>query len=128
MLRGTPTMTRTHLRPMRKLRSSASSFYYGSYGVCIQTNAVDEWWQERRRSGEEGYIGQIRRSRKHRQRGLTRSQKLLSSPIDFFSNITPRTNNMCQRHTAIILSLQVYDSNIWVLFHIDAYINSQYEL
>ena len=39
----------------------------------------------RRRSGEEGYIGQIRRSRKHRQRGLTKSQKLLSSSIDFFS-------------------------------------------
>ena len=40
-----------------------------------------------RRSWEEGYIGQIRRSRKHMQRGLTRSQKLLSWPIDFFSNI-----------------------------------------
>ena len=46
---------------------------------------MDEWWQERRRSREENYIGQIRRSRKHRQRRLTRSQKLLSSPIDFFS-------------------------------------------
>ena len=44
--------------------------------------AVDAWWQEQRRSGEEG---QIRWSWKHMQRGLTRSQKLLSSPIDFFS-------------------------------------------
>ena len=38
-----------------------------------------QWTEEIR--GE----GQIRRSRKHRRRGLTRSQKLLSSPIDFFS-------------------------------------------
>ena len=42
---------------------------------------------QQRRSGEEGYIGQIRRSRKHRQRDLTKSQKLLSSPIDLFSTI-----------------------------------------
>ena len=48
-------------------------------------DAVDEWWQERRRLGEEGYIDQIRQSRKHMQRGLIRSQKPLSSPIDFFS-------------------------------------------
>jgi hypothetical protein len=40
-----------------------------------------QWTEEIR--GE----GQIRRSRKHRRRGLTRSQKLLSSPIDFFSTI-----------------------------------------
>jgi hypothetical protein len=37
---------------------------------------MEEIWEE----------GQIRRSRKHRRRGLTKSQKLLSSPIDFFSN------------------------------------------
>ena len=53
----------------------------------VLTNAVDEWWQERRRSREEVYIAQIQRSRKHRQCGLTRSQKLLSLPIDFFSTI-----------------------------------------
>jgi hypothetical protein len=43
---------------------------------------LDQQWMEEI-LGE----GQIRRSRKHRRRGLTRSQKLLSSPIDFFSNI-----------------------------------------
>jgi hypothetical protein len=38
-----------------------------------------QWTEEIR--GE----GQIRRSRKHRRRSLTKRQKLFSSPIDFFS-------------------------------------------
>jgi hypothetical protein len=41
---------------------------------------LDQQWME-----EIWGEGQIRRSRKHRRRGLTKSQKLLLSPIDFFS-------------------------------------------
>ena len=45
------------------------------FSVCLHRHWTDEIRGE----------SQIWRSRKHRRRGLTWSQKLLSSPIDFFS-------------------------------------------
>ena len=61
-------------------------------GIVLFSSIVDDCTRHessgRMRSGEEGYISQIWWSRKHKQRGLTKNQKLLSSPIDFFSTKT----------------------------------------
>ena len=75
-------------------------------------NTVDEWWQEWRRSREEGYISQIRRSRKHMQRGLTRSQNLFSSPIDFFLTSMEKARRIelrtCQGSYVHFLTIKIY--------------------
>ena len=80
------TPAHTHENRNRHTQESGSEEWVSVCLLCLHR----QWMEEIR--GE----GQIRRSRKHRWRGLTRSQKLLSSPIDFFS--TMHDNKHCTLH------------------------------
>ena len=88
-------------RQRNRLREGEESECLSVFYVCLSVCTHNG----QRRLGEEGYIGQIQRLRKHMQRGLTRSYKLLSSPIDFFS-----TTSVIAKKTTTV---SMHEIDIW---------------